>query len=122
MFKNDYCYIGGPSDQIFKEEPNVERVHIVRYDGFMVYVEPKNGVLYYKVLPKEFINKPKEFFENLMFDGFLCHSDKRFFNLSEIYVDLYKKFASPIEREKWITTFQGQRRAPFMYKNIYLWF
>ena len=64
MFKNDYCYIGGPSDQIFKDDTNIKRAHIARCDGFMVYIAPpKHGVLYYKILPKEFINKPQEFFE-----------------------------------------------------------
>jgi len=123
IFKNDYCCIGGPSDQFFKDNLYGKRTHIDENDEFMVYVgEPKNDVLYFKILPKEFINKPSKFFEDLRFDGFFCHMDNKLLNISEIDKSLYHKFCSLIYCDIWYITLEGKQKAPFMYRNTCFWF
>ena len=123
MYKNEYCFVGGPSDQMFSD--TLYRVHITRKDGVMIYVAPpKYDVLYFKVLPNEFVNKEKEFFENLRFDGFFCHPNTNlssFWNSGEIYKNL-NHICVPFDNNRWHETFEGQRRAPFMYRNLNFWF
>ena len=123
MFKNEYCFVAGCSvENGFEEFKQYNRVHIDRVDNFMVYVAPpKDNVLYYKVLPKEFIYKPQVFFENLKFDGFFCHPNYKVYSFwNDIDKKIYRN-CMPSERHFWITTFEGQRRAPFMYRNTCLW-
>ena len=125
MYKNEYCCIGGPSDQFFKDSVYGynTRLHIEANDDFMVYVTPKFDVLYYKILPKEFINKPKEFFENLrLFDGFFCCTDPVSLNYEKIFRYLYSKYCAPIDYDDWYTTLDGRERAPFMYRTLDCWF
>jgi hypothetical protein len=122
IYKNEYCFIGGPSDNFETAYSYGSRAHIEKNDGFMVYVVPKYDVLYYKILPKEFINKPKEFFENILFyDGFFCHTNNRFFNYEQIFSCLYNKYCTTFD-DDWYITSEGQEIAPFMYKNLDLWF
>ena len=117
IYKNEYCFIGGPSDNFVSA-----RTHIEKKDGFMVYVAPKFDVLYYKILPKHFINKPKEFFENILFyDGFFCHTNNRSFHYEKIFSCLYNKYCTTFDDALYITS-EGQEIAPFMYKNLDLWF
>jgi hypothetical protein len=76
IFRNEYCYIIDPL--VYRKNItygpvmcDTRIVYIIDENGFMIYVAPpKNDALHYKILPKEFINKPQEFFENLKFDGF----------------------------------------------------
>ena len=123
MYKNEYCCVGGPSDPFFKDSLYGNRTHIEANDDFMVYVaQPKFDVLYYKILPKEFVNKPKEFFENILFyDGFFCHTNNRSFHYEKIFSCLYNKYCTTFDDALYITS-EGQEIAPFMYKNLDLWF
>jgi len=126
MYKNEYCFVGGPSDQFFKYSVYGynTRVHIEATDEFMVYVaEPKFGVLYYKILPKEFVNKPKDFFEKLrLYDGFFCCTDPVSFHYEKIFRYLYNKHCVPADCDDWYTTRDGHERAPFMYRILDCWF
>ena len=124
MYKNEYCCVGGPSDPFFKDSLYGNRTHIEANDDFMVYVaEPKFDVLYYKILPKEFVNKPKEFFEKLrFFDGFFCETDNVSFNYERIFRHLYSKHCAPVDCDDWYTTLDGHERAPFMYRTLDCWF
>jgi len=124
MFKNEYCCIGGPSDAFFKDNVYGKRIHIKENDDFMVYVsEPKNDVLYFKILPKELDKKlDKKLLENMRFDGFFCHMDNELLNMSEIDKSLYHKDCAPIDCDIWYTTSEGQQKAPFMYRNTCCWF
>ena len=125
MYKNEYCCVGGPSDQFFKYSVYGynTRVHIEATDEFMVYVaEPRFDILYYKILPKEFINKPKEFFEKIrLFDGFFCETDNVSLNYVKIFRYLYNKHCAPVECD-WYTTRDGHDRAPIMYRQLDCWF
>jgi len=123
-FKNEYCCVGGPSDQFFKDNLYGKRKHVETTDEIMIYIAPpKNEVLYYKILPKEFINKPKDFFNNLRYDGFFCDTDQ---DLSNIYTlieqSLYRKNCAPIDLDDWYVNLQGRNVAPFMYRTMNCWF
>jgi hypothetical protein len=90
IFKNEYCYIIDPLEPYTKGITLGEKmcgsvkVHMIDETDYMVYVAPpKNDVLYYKILPKKFINNPKEFFENLRFDGFFTRSNIKNVNYSD---------------------------------------
>jgi len=117
IYKNEYCFIGGPSGNSPYEYG--ARAHIAKYDTFMVYVAPKYDVLYYKILPKEFVNKPKEFFDNILFDGFFSHTNYPF-NYDKIFSSLYNTFCTKFHDE-WYITDEGHF-APFMYSNLDFWF
>jgi len=108
VFKNEYCYIA------HYEHSFGSRVFVQNPD-FMVYIPPpKNNVLYYKILPKEFINKPDSFFRNLRFDGFFTHTDET------IFPSLYR-YVRHVDFVEWYATPEGPR-APSMYRNIHFYF
>jgi hypothetical protein len=86
MFSNEYCSIVGPQEVIEKEKggPRYSGENFLSYDDFMIYFSQKNDVLYYKILPKTFIDKPKDFFQNLLFDGYFNHIDNQLSNFIEV--------------------------------------
>ena len=134
-YENEYCYISGPQTEFEVEEVQLYgRQCFMSYDQFMVYVAPPmNDNLYYKILPKSFINKEKEFFENLKFDGFLCHINSELNHSQRLnvrddkllyrkYWNLYWSYVQLVYQDRWYTTSEGQKIYPFMYKNCGLWF
>ena len=132
-YENEYCYVSGPQNEV-EEVRLYGRQYFMSYDQFMVYVAPPmNDNLYYKILPKSFINKEKKFFENLKFDGFLCHINSELNHSQRLNVRddklLYRKYWNPywsyvelVYHDRWYNTSEGQQRCPFMYKNCGLWF
>ena len=121
MFKNEYCYIGGPAEQFFKD--NFARPRITLDEGFMVYIHPPlNNVLYYKILPKEFSHKPDCFFQNIRFDGFLCHAHNLLTNLHVIEQRLYRD-VSLVDCEQLFITIEGEpTKHPFIFRDTRCWF
>jgi len=118
IFKNDYCYIG-PPEQFFKD--HFARP-LIRLEEFMVYVAPKDNVLYYKILPKEFSNKPRCFFLNIGFDGFLCHANNRLLNINTIDHSLYRD-VSLVDCDQLYLSLEGQRPIdPFIFRDTRCWF
>jgi hypothetical protein len=117
MFKNDYCYIG-PPEQFFKD--HFARPRITPQE-FMVYVAPpKDNVLYYKILPKEFSNKPHSFFLNIRFDGFLCHANNQLQNINTIDHSLYRD-VSLVDCDELYLSLQ-RHTEPFVFRDTRCWF
>ena len=92
IFSNEYCSVVGPQEVIEKEKggPRYSGENFLSYDDFMVYFSQKNNVLYYKILPKTFIDKTEDFFQNLEFDGYFHHIDNQLSNLEEVEKRLRK--------------------------------
>jgi len=120
IYKNEYCFIGGPSGNLGSPYEYGARAHIKKYDPFFVYVAPPmDNILYYKILPTHFINKPTEFFHNIRYDGFFSHTNYTF-NYDNIFTRLYNTSCTTFHHHFYITH-DGQHTAPFMYSDLDLW-
>jgi hypothetical protein len=112
LWKNEFGYIGN------NESCNPKNTYIEYHNenDFDVYIHPsKNGILYFKVLPKGKINiwyKKSCLRKYYRFDGYFCHKTEQ--HLSDL--DLYN--TSPSFRN----IDEIYEYNPYLYSNICMWY
>ena len=126
-FENEYLFIGHPTviRNIKRGVPDTpyhpNKMYLTSCDDTMVYFTPRHGeVSLFKVLPKEFINKPKDFFQKLKFDGIISHPH------NQISAPSYNE-VTELCNTYFSGTYMGEYdeveniETPDMYRNVSLW-
>jgi hypothetical protein len=119
---NDYGYIGNDLSSNITQN----RIKYKNKDDFDIYIDPpKNGILYFKILPKGHNEKSIISKNQYLFDGFFCHKNK-YNDENDLSNDdikyLYDITPNKLNGPGWVgNPANGFYYDPYLYNDICMW-